>query len=111
MINYRNNSKPIHAGADAAFEAMRRHAGLSDPPKPPVPVAGSGRPSYAPEDFERTGKRIALRLFGCDSEPARRSAYRLAEHYLKRGIQAGFFKDNGTLCLCVPVYLKYHGLV
>jgi hypothetical protein len=131
-MNYRNTGRPTQNGADAAFEAMQRHAEKlksgtasfisNDPPTLPAPAAG-GQGSGGDRRGPASGARgrpddpviygamdIAAALFGESTKKARRRVYNIAAYHRARKEQAGFFKVKGALCLSMCQWRRFHGL-
>jgi hypothetical protein len=124
-MNYRNNGTLPNGGADAAFEAMQRHAEKlksgSAPFTPktptPVPMAACGQGSGGrdgdcspPGDIFYGAMDIADALFHLRTKKARRRVYALAAFHRARGEQAGFFRLKGALCLSMSQWRRFHGL-
>jgi hypothetical protein len=129
-MNYHNTGTRTQGSADAAFEAMQRHAeklksGTASvtpkhpPSAPAVSAGGQGsdgdgrRPGNGhppPGDIIYGALDIADALFHLRTKKARRRIYGLAAFHRARGEQAGFFRLKGALCLSMSQWRRFHGL-
>jgi hypothetical protein len=123
MLSKRSNGNTQHAttGADACFDAMRRHherrtlpaLGANGPASPASaePVSGpvsSGRDIEG--DIVYGARAIAKFIFGDAGNTARRRVFNLWAFHQAREERAGFFKMKGGLCLSKSQWRAFHGL-
>jgi hypothetical protein len=123
MLSKRSNGNTSHTttGADACFDAMRRHNERQTPPalgaSGPAPPA-SAVPVLAPVSSGRDiegdivygARAIAKFIFGDASNTARRRVFNLWAFHQAREERAGFFKMKGGLCLSKSQWRAFHGL-
>jgi hypothetical protein len=123
MFSKRSNSKTLHAapGADACFDAMRRHHERRTPsasgakgPAPPVSTEPVQAPVSSGRDIEGDivygARAIAKFIFSDASNTARRRVFNLWAFHQARDERTGFFKMKGGLCLSKSQWRAFHGL-
>jgi hypothetical protein len=123
MFSKRSNGKstPAAKGADACFDAMRRHNERRAPsasgakgPAPPAAAEPVQAPVSSGRDIEGDivygARAIAKFIFGDASNTARRRVFNLWAFHQAREERAGFFKMKGGLCLSKSQWRAFHGL-
>jgi hypothetical protein len=120
MFTKRSNGNTLHAakGADACFDAMRRHNGRQTPPALVAASPASAAPVPAPVssggniegDIVYGARAIAKFIFGDAGNTARRRVFNLWAFHQAREERAGFFKMKGGLCLSKSQWRAFHGL-
>jgi hypothetical protein len=125
MFSKRSNGNTRHTakGADACFDAMRRHnerssrtpsASGAKGPAPPVSIEPVQAPVSNGRDIEGDivygARAIAKFIFSDARNTARRRVFNLWAFHQERKERAGFFKMKGGLCLSKSQWRAFNGL-